>query len=211
RLITSLDLTPVRLAKWQDIIKRMFIPFDEKNQIHVQFEGFFDMEYIPVPHYEPRVGGVWPMLGHKRALQSQVIKQADVVMMMALIGDEVGSHEVMLNNWNTYYPRCDQGSSLSPAIHAWVAARLGLGEEAYHMFEHATSIDLKDNKGNVRDGIHGAACGGLWQAIALGFCGLTLGANGPMVDHPRLPTHWKSVTFSVYYRGEKQTFTVTHP
>jgi len=211
RLIASLHLTPVRLAKWQDIINRMFIPFDEKNQIHVQFEGFFDMEYIPVPHYEPRVGGVWPMLGHKRALQSQVIKQADVVMMMALIGDEVGSHEVMLNNWNTYYPRCDQGSSLSPAIHAWVAARLGLDDEAYHMFEHATSIDLKDNKGNVRDGIHGAACGGLWQAIALGFCGLTLGANGPMVDNPRLPAHWKSVTFSVYYRGEKQTFTVTHP
>jgi trehalose/maltose hydrolase-like predicted phosphorylase len=211
RLVTSLNLTPDRLTKWQDIINRMYIPFDEQKQIHVQFDGFFDMEYIPVPNYEPRVGGVWPMLGHHRALQSQVIKQADVVMMMALLGDAVGSRQVMLNNWNTYYPRTDHGSSLSPAIHAWVAARLGLTDEAYHMFEHAAMIDLQDNKGNVRDGIHGAASGGLWQAIVFGFCGLEIDKNGELKLDPKLPDHWKQVKFSVYYRGKKQNITLTNP
>ncbi|MEQ8671625.1 MAG: hypothetical protein RLP44_07430 [Aggregatilineales bacterium] len=204
RLIDQLNLTDTRIAKWQDIIQRMYLPFDEDKQIHIQFDGFFDMEYIPVQKYEPRVGGIWGFLGHERALESQVIKQADVVMLMALLGDEVGSPEVLLNNWETYYPRCDHGSSLSPAMHAWVAARLGLVDEAYSMFEHAAAIDLEDNKGNVSDGIHGAASGGLWQALVFGFCGLHLTDEGPKLD-PKLPPHWKSIRFNVVYQGKPFT------
>ncbi len=211
RMGVQLGLTPTRLDQWRDIITRMVLPFDAARQIHVQFDGFFDLEYIPVPRYEPRVGGVWPILGHERALASQVIKQADVVMMMALLGDEIGPREVMLNNWNTYYPRTDHGSSLSPAVHAWVAARLDLPEVAYEMFDHAAHIDLNDNKGNVRDGIHGAACGGLWQAVVFGFCGLHIAADGTLKTDPRLPEHWQSVSFSVRYQGERLPFTVKRP
>lgn len=210
RLTEALGLTPERLAKWSDIIDRMYIPFDHEKQRHIQFDGFFDLEYIPVPNYEPRVGGVWGMLGHQRALQSQVIKQADIVMLMALLGDAVGSREVMLNNWHTYYPRTDHGSSLSPAMHAWVAARLGLMEDAVYMFDHAAAIDLEDNKGNVRDGIHGAASGGLWQAVVFGFCGLHLKDGQPALD-ARLPPHWRRVKFSVYYRGQRHEFQVENP
>jgi len=209
RLAGQLTLTEDQFARWRDIINRMYIPFDAEKQIHIQFDGFFDMEYIPVTKYEPRVGGIWGFLGHQRALQSQVIKQADIVMLMALLGHEVGSPDVMRNNWDTYFPRCDHGSSLSPAMHAWVAARLGIMEEAYPLFEHAAAIDLEDNKGNVPDGIHGAACGGLWQAVVFGFCGLHLTENGPALD-PKLPPHWRRVTFNVVYRGERRQFVVEH-
>jgi trehalose/maltose hydrolase-like predicted phosphorylase len=211
RLVTALDLTPQRLAHWADIIAHMFIPFDEQQQIHIEFPGFFDMEYIPVPHYSPRTTSVQAILGHPRTIQSQVIKQADVVLLMALLGDEVGSPEVQMNNWNTYFPRTDHGSSLSPATHAWVAARLGLDETAYEMLHHAAHIDLQDNKGNVRDGIHAAACGGVWQAIIFGFCGLHIAENDDLATAPRLPEHWRKVSFSVYYRGQKRDFTVTNP
>ena len=217
RLMASLDLTEERLAKWQDIIERMYIPFDHEQQIHVQFPGFFDMEYIPVPKYEPRTSSVQAILGHARSIQTQVIKQADVVMMMALLGESVGApdgtdvRQVMLNNWNTYYPRTDHGSSLSPAMHAWVAARLDLPEEAYEMFHHAAHIDLHDNKGNVKDGIHAAACGGVWQALVFGFCGLKLDEHDQPVLDPHLPEHWRQVRFAVYYRGEKRVFTVENP
>ncbi len=211
RLVAQLNLTPERLAKWADIIDRMYIPFDQEKQIHIQFPGFFEMEYIPVPDYTPRTSSVQAILGHARSIQTQVIKQADVVMMMALLGDAVGSHEVMVNNWNTYYPRTDHGSSLSPAMHAWVGARLGLMEEAYDMFHHAAHIDLHDNKGNVRDGMHAAACGGVYQALLFGFCGLQLGDDGPKIVEPRLPEHWKQVSFGVYYRGKRHTFVVKNP
>jgi kojibiose phosphorylase len=211
RLIAQLKLTPERLDKWADIIERMYIPFDEAQQIHIQFPGFFDMEYIPVPQYTPRTSSVQAILGHARSIQTQVIKQADVVMMMALLGDAVGSRQVMINNWNTYYPRTDHGSSLSPAMHAWVGARLALMDDAYEMFHHAAHIDLHDNKGNVRDGMHAAACGGVYQALLFGFCGLQLTDDGPKVVDPRLPEHWKQVSFGVYYRGQRHTFVVKHP
>ncbi len=211
RLVDLLMLTDARLQKWRDIIRRMYIPFDDEKQIHIQFPGFFDLEYIPVPDYEPRTLSVQAILSHARSIQTQVIKQADVVMLMALLGDQVGSREVMLNNWNTYYPRTDHGSSLSPAIHAWVAARLGLDELAYELFEHAAAIDLKDNKGNIRDGIHGAASGGLWQALIFGFCGLHLTDSGELALDARLPQRWKRVSFNVYYRGEKRHFSVKNP
>jgi kojibiose phosphorylase len=184
RLTAALGLTRERLDKWHDIIANMYIPFDEAKQIHVQFPGFFDMEYIPVPDYTPRVTSVQAILGHHRTIQTQVIKQADVVALMALLGDTFDApgggdiQQIKLNNWNTYYPRCDHGSSLSPAMHAWVAARLGLSDEAYELFDHAVHIDLSDNKGNVRDGIHAAACGGVWQAVVFGFCGLHFDAQG---------------------------------
>jgi trehalose/maltose hydrolase-like predicted phosphorylase len=212
RLTEALSLTEERLARWRDIIQHMFIPFDNQKQIHIQFPGFFDLEYIPVPHYEPRTMSVQAILGHHRTVQTQVIKQSDVVMLMALLGEAAGTSEVLLNNWNTYFPRTDHGSSLSPAIHAWVASRLGLDAVASKLFHHAAGIDLNDNKGNVRDGIHGAACGGLWQAIVFGFCGLRLDDDGDgLVLEPRLPAHWRKVTFHVYYRGERQEFSVENP
>lgn len=211
RLEQALDLSETRLSRWRDIIEKMYIPFDEQRQIHIEFPGFFEMEYIPVHLYEPRQASVQAILGHPRTIQSQVIKQADVVMLIALLGDDLAPREVLMNDWNTYYPRTDHGSSLSPAIHARVAARLGLDEVAFEMFEHAAGIDLRNNKGNVRDGIHGAACGGIWQAVVFGFCGLRLdGENGPIVE-PRLPAHWREVSFKVYYRGAQRHFTVRHP
>ncbi len=210
RLTEALDLSATRLHHWHDIIARMFIPFDAEKRIHIQFDGFFDMEYIPVPHYEPRTASVQAILGHARSTQTQVIKQADVVMLMALLGDALAPRDVLLNNWHTYYPRTDHGSSLSPAVHAWVAARLGLDDEAYHMFQHAAGIDLNDNKGNVQDGIHGAACGGVWEAVVLGLCGLHLGEDGPQVA-PRLPQHWKQVSFTVCYRGQSYHFDIKNP
>ncbi len=211
RLTRALDLNPARLAKWNDIIAKMYIPFDEAERRHIQFPGFFDMEFIPVPHYQPRTASVQAILGHARSIQTQVIKQADVVMLMALLGDELAPHDVLVNNWNTYYPRTDHGSSLSPAMHAWVAAMLGLNEEAYDEFEHAAAIDLQDNKGNVRDGIHGAASGGVIQAVLFGFCGLKIDDAGQLTATPRLPAHWKSVSFTVYYRGRRRHFTVRNP
>lgn len=219
RLIAVLDLTPERLDHWQDVINRMYIPFDREKAIHIQFPGFFEMEYIPVPHYEPRTTSVQAILGHARSIQTQVLKQADVVMMMALLRENISVPEgydvrqVMLNNWNTYYPRTDHGSSLSPAMHAWVAARLGqidplLNEVAYEMYHHAAHIDLHDNKGNVKDGIHAAACGGVWQAAVFGFCGLHIRDDGELAVSPNLPMHWRQVTFKVSYRGKVQTFVV---
>lgn len=210
RLKRALDLSTRRLAHWRDVMLKMYIPFDDAKLIHIQFPGFFDMEYIPVPDFEPRTMSVQAILGHHRSTQTQVIKQADVVMLMSLLGDELAAREVLMNNWNTYYPRTDHGSSLSPAVHARVAAWLGMSELAYELFDHAVHIDLNDNKGNVRDGIHAAACGGVWQAVVFGFAGLHINEVDELAADPRLPAHWKRLSFTIYFRGEKRAITLNN-
>jgi kojibiose phosphorylase len=64
-------------------------------------------------------------------------------------------------------------------------------------------------KGNVRDGIHAAASGGVWQAIAFGFVGLSLDARGELQVKPNLPSHWRSVTLRAYHRGQLKTIRLT--
>ena len=206
-LAVALDLDDTAFSHWQDVIDHLTIPFDEERQVYIQFDNFFDLAPVDVLAFEPRVASLQSVFGHEPTQKLQIIKQADVVMMIALLGEQLGDKAALRRNWDTYYPMCDQGSSLSPAAHAWVAARLGLVNLARDLFEHAASIDLRDNKGNARDGIHGAACGGLWQAIAFGFAGLHLTDDGPALD-PHLPPGWDRLRFSVRYHGERYTFTI---
>jgi len=200
-LADRLGFSESERAHWQNVIERIYLPFDSERQIHVQFDGFFDLKPVDVLAYEPRVHSLQSIFGYEATLSLRVIKQADVVMLIALLGEDLAPQDVLLNDWHTYYPLCDHGSSLSPAVHAWVAARLGFDELAYDLFLHAAGIDLLDNKGNSRDGIHGAACGGLWQAIVLGFAGLHLTDHGPVAS-PRLPSHWRRLKFCMCYHGQ---------
>ncbi|MFW5691828.1 MAG: glycoside hydrolase family 65 protein [Chloroflexota bacterium] len=208
RLGAQLGITEDRLSSWQAISDKMWINITEDG-VFEQFENFFQrLKPINLPDYTPRTTNMDWILGYERTQTARVIKQADVVMLMALLGDALGDRAFLLRNWDAYYPVVDHGSSLSPAIHAWVAARLGLLEKAYDMFMYAATIDLNDNKGNVRDGIHAASCGGVWQAVIFGFCGLYLTPDGPAVK-PSLPEHWRRVAFNVKYHGKTYNFEIT--
>jgi kojibiose phosphorylase len=209
RLGSALDMTPSRLEKWTDVAARIYIPMQEEDgAVLEQFEGFFDrLKPINLEDYTPRTTNMDWILGHRKTQVSRVIKQADVVMLLALLGHELGDRAFLKRNWDVYYPVVDHGSSLSPSIHAWVAARLGDIEEAYRLFIHSATIDLEDHKGNVRDGIHGASCGGVWQALVFGFCGLQAAADGLKVE-PRLPAHWRRVSFKVWHHGRQVTISI---
>jgi kojibiose phosphorylase len=178
--------------------------------VYEQFEGYFERERINVSAYSPRAANLDMVLGHKRTNASQVIKQADVIMLIALLGKALGDHEELLRNWHAYVPNTAHDSSLSPAIHAWVGAQLGLIDEAYEFWMKSAGLDLENNKGNVRDGIHAAACGGLYQAIVFGFCGLHLDENGDWHTRPYLPRWWKSIRFTLYHHGQKHRVLVTN-
>lgn len=201
-LVEQLDLTDERLAHWRDVAGKMVIPRYEPLDVYEQFDGFFEMETIDVPAYEPRVINMDVIIGHERTQRTQVLKQADVVMLIALLGDALGSPEELRRNWDVYLPRTAHDSSLSPAIHARVAARLGMVEEAYQFWLKSAGLDLDNNKGNVRDGIHAAASGALWQAIVFGFAGLSVDGDTWRLD-PKLPPWWRSVTFTFYHHGQR--------
>ena len=77
-----------------------------------------------------------------------------------------------LANLRYYEPITSHGSSLSPGIHAALAARLGQVGMAAEAFRMAADIDLSDNMGNAARGLHMATMGGLWQAAVMGFGGV---------------------------------------
>ncbi len=95
-------------------------------------------------------------------------------------------------------------------MHAWVGSRLGMMDEAYEMLMYAASMDLEDAKGNVEDGIHAAAAGGLWEAVIFGFAGIRLDRNGDLVVDPHLPDHWRSVSFRLCIHGQQRTIRLTN-
>jgi len=174
---------------------------DERTGLFEQFAGYFGLEPIDLAAYEPRTAPMDVLLGHERTQHSQVIKQADVVLLLALLWNRFTPQQHAAN-FCYYEPRSGHGSSLSPAVHALVAARLGDMDLAERYFHQAAAIDLDDTMGNAAGGIHIATLGGLWQAVAFGFAGLSLCRDGLRFD-PHLPRSWRALRFPLHWRGRR--------
>jgi trehalose/maltose hydrolase-like predicted phosphorylase len=197
----GLGITPSELAAWRDVAARLLSGLDERSGLLEQFAGFFALEPIDLAAYTPRTAPMDVLLGRERTQRSQVIKQADVVMLLALLWDRYDA-ALRLANFRYYEPRCGHGSSLSPAIHALIAARLGDVALAERYFHQAAAIDLDDTMGNAAGGVHIATLGGLWQAALFGFGGISPTTAGLRCD-PHLPAAWRALGFSVQWRGRQ--------
>jgi trehalose/maltose hydrolase-like predicted phosphorylase len=138
------------------------------------------------------------VIGRERTQRSQVVKQADVVSLIALLPEEFPGATAE-RNFRHYEPRCAHGSSLSAGMHALVAARLGDAEMALRYLRETAATDL-DLDPNSAGGVRIAGLGALWQAVMLGFAGLSLRGDTLAID-PRLPPKWRSLSFRVCWRG----------
>lgn len=198
-----LDITPERLAHWKDVIEKLTILHDPATGLMEQFEGFFELDEVDWPQYEGRTRSMQAIFGVEGANQYQVVKQADVLLLLCLLRDEY-DQKTWQANWDYYVPRTDHsyGSSLGPATHAWAACEMGKPEEAYEYFMLGASADLWNIRGNASDGMHAASAGGLWQALAFGFAGLRLTDDGYALN-PQLPGHWTRLAFNFLLRGEQ--------
>ena len=210
-LAQQLQLTPELLLRWQTAIAQIYIPNDATTGIIEQFEGFFQLKDINLRDYEPRDRSMQAVLGIDETNHRQVLKQPDVLMLLYLMRDTLAaSDDVLQKNWDYYAPRTDitYGSSLTPAIHAILAARLG-SADAYQQFMQAAMVDLDNNRGNTTDGIHAASAGGVWQAAVFGFGGIQLKDNGPVAT-PNLPATWTRLKFKLHWCGTWHNFNLTH-
>jgi kojibiose phosphorylase len=197
----QLSITPAELALWRDVAARLETGLVPASGLLEEFAGFFQLEQIDLAAYTPRTAAMDVLLGRERTQQSQVIKQADVIMLLALLWERYPTL-VRAANFRYYEPRCGQGSSLSPAMHALVAARLGDVALAAHYFDQASAIDLADTMGNAASGVHIATLGGLWQAVAFGFGGISFTQSGIRCD-PQLPATWQVLRFPIQWRGRR--------
>jgi kojibiose phosphorylase len=202
----KLNITATHLEKWADIIDKILILHNKETGLIEEFEGFFAREDINLADYEPRTRSRQAILGIEGANQRQVLKQADVLMLMYLLRDKY-DRQTLQKNWDYYEPRTDHtyGSSLGPAIHAILACDLDKLDEAYTHFMRAALVDLEDVRGNANEGIHAASAGGVWQAIVFGFAGVKLTENGPVAT-PKLPPGWTRLKFRFQWRDRLYEF-----
>src|SRR4029079_12036068 len=149
------------------------------------------------------------LIGKQRIERSQIVKQPDVIMALYLLWDRI-SPEARDANFRYYEPRTGHGSSLSPPIHAAVAARLGETEKAVKYFQQTCAIDLGETSSYAARGIHIGALGGLWQAAVMGFSGLSVSPEGVSLS-PRLPAEWRRIVFAVRWHGRPQDFALETP
>jgi kojibiose phosphorylase len=193
--------------EWAGVARRIYTGLDENTGLYEQFRGYFDLEDIDLTPYESRTAPIEVLLGRDRIARSKVVKQPDVLMLIYLLWDRMPEH-VRRVNFDYYEPRCGHGSSLSPAIHALIAARLGYTTLADRYFRQAAEIDLANNMGNAAAGVHMGALGGLWQAAVFGFAGLHLTERGPQL-HPKLPASWRSLSMRFFWRQRSYELTLS--
>ncbi|HZM85523.1 MAG TPA: glycosyl hydrolase family 65 protein, partial [Blastocatellia bacterium] len=196
---TGLKLSEVE--EWKRAAENMYIPFDAATGIYPQDDSFLDREPWD---FKNTPAEKYPLLLFYHPLniyRHQVIKQADVILAMFLLGHEF-SLEEKKRNFEFYDPLTTGDSSLSSCIEAIVALEVGEFDKAVEYMRAALLMDLADVGGNVKDGCHIASMGGTWIALAYGFGGLR-DHDGSLSFRPqRPPEDQASVRFPITYRGQ---------
>lgn len=172
-----------------------------KKGIFEEFDGYFNKKYVRLKNIHKNIIPEAPIrIKVKDFNKTQFVKQADVLMFLYLLSG-VYSTGIVKKNYEYYIKRTLHKSSLSPAIHAIMASRVGDNARAYKYFEKALYIDLQDFYGNTVNGIHAASLGGVWQSVINGFAGVQI-INGKILSiNPNLPQGWRSLKFTLKWNN----------
>ncbi len=207
-LVHKTKVTLSEVDQWREAAENMFIPYDQKRQIHLQDDDFlslkpWDLKQLPRDKF--------PLLLHYHPLviyRHRVIKQADLVLAMFLLGNEF-TKDQKKRNFDYYDPLTTGDSSLSACIQSIIAAEVGYLDKARDYFIYASLVDLADIAGNVRDGVHIASIGGTWMALVNGFAGMR-DYNGVLSFNPTLDgEQLRRLQFPLTIRGNLLQVEVT--
>ncbi len=186
-------------AKFNDIVEKMYFAHDDKLQIFLQQDGYLDKEQILVkdlPASERPINQKWSW---DRILRSCYIKQADVLQGLYFFEDQYDL-DTLRRNYDFYEPRTVHESSLSPCVHAIIAAKLGDEARAYEFYLRTARLDLDDYNNDTEDGCHITSMAGTWMAVVEGFGGMRV-RDGKLSFQPFLPAKWQSFSFNIGFRG----------
>ncbi|WP_195525953.1 glycoside hydrolase family 65 protein [Lacticaseibacillus rhamnosus] len=198
-IVAALAVTDQEKRHWQAIIDQMYYTTDKKLEIFVQQDGFLDKDIRPVstiPDAQRPINQHWSW---DRILRSPFIKQADVLQGLYFLNDRF-SHAEKERNFDFYEPLTVHESSLSPSIHAILAAELGKMDTAVALYARTARLDLDDYNHDTQDGLHITSMSGSWLAIVQGFAGMRYD-HDRLRFRPQLPKNWRRYQFKLTYRG----------
>ena len=194
------DITKEETQQWLHIAQNIYLPYSEKYGVYLQQDGFLDKDLKPVsaiPAEERPLNQHWSW---DRILRSPYIKQADTLQGFYFFEDHFTKEELQ-KHYEFYEPFTVHESSLSPCVHSVLASALGKTDEAYTLYLRTARLDLDDYNKEVHEGLHITSMAGTWLSIVEGFAGMRV-KNDELHFTPRLPKHWKSLSFKVIFQGE---------
>jgi trehalose/maltose hydrolase-like predicted phosphorylase len=211
------------LALWQEMSRRMFVPFHGDGIIS-QFEGYGELEELDWDAYRAKYGNIQRLDRILRAEgddpnRYKITKQADTVMLFFLFShDEL--HEIFgrlgydyrddtaMRNVAYYDRRTSHGSTLSFVTHAGVLAALD-PESSWEGFLVALRSDADDIQGGTtKEGIHVGVMAGTLDVMQRCYAGTHVRGDVLHFD-PRLPGQLDGLSFPIQFRQTPMLVTVT--
>jgi len=208
-LAQETKLDPTEISEWKRAADQMYVPFDPEKGIHLQDDEFlekkpWDFNSVPPDKY--------PLLLHFHPLviyRHQVIKQADIVLAMLLLGNQF-SLDQKRRNFDFYDPLTTGDSSLSVSVQSILAFELGYLEKARKYLEYAVLMDLADVAANVDQGCHLACMGSIWMAAVYGAAGMR-DYNGRISFAPYVGEKLERLTIPLQIRGQRLLLEIDRP
>ena len=187
-LTTRLGLSTEEITRWDDISRRMIVPFHDDGIIS-QFEGYEKLRELDWKDYRARYDNIQRLdlileAENDSTNRYKLSKQADVLMLFYLFSaEELGElferlgypfeYETIPRNITYYVDRASYGSTLCRVAHAWVLARSDRKQHAMDFFLEALQSDVSDvQHGTTAEGIHLGAMAGtvdLVQRVSTGI------------------------------------------
>jgi maltose phosphorylase len=206
--IEKTELKPQEPEQWKEMAIKMRIPKDEQTGIYEQHAGYFDLPHVDLQHFPPAQIPVYKHWAYVKIFRHNMVKQPDVLNLMYFFSQDYTLEEKRAN-YEFYEARTIHESSLSPSLHAILAAELGKMDEAYTFFSYGARMDLDNYNRNTDQGLHVTSAAGVWASMIYGFGGMQ--SDGEVLSfHPTLPPQWKSYRFRVCYKEAILEIRVDH-
>ncbi|MGV3740873.1 MAG: glycoside hydrolase family 65 protein [Burkholderiaceae bacterium] len=209
-----LDLQETELERWDEISRKLHIPFHGDNIIS-QFDGFeqlleFSEDMLPPSLAKERTDWALGAIGRSTD-EFQLTKQADVLALFYLLPeaeviallDRMGyrfDHAALLRTAHYYLDRTVHDSSLSHVVYAGALARVD-PELSWKLYQQVLHTDLNPLKGeSIAEGVHLGAMGGSLDILQRRYLGISACADGLHID-PALPAALGRVRLTIHFRG----------
>ncbi len=222
-LVAQLGLSAEEFERWNDISRRMLVPFHDDGIIS-QFEGYEKLLELDWQDYRSRYGNIQRLdlilEGEgDSANRYKLAKQADVLMLFYLFSaeelnelferlDYPFEYETIPKNIAYYVDRSSLGSTLSRVVYAWVLARSDRAR-ATRFFEQALQSDVADiQQGTAAEGVHLGAMAGTVDLVQRVSTGIEIKGDVLRLN-PQLPQDVDRLDMRMRYRGHSLDLRLT--
>ncbi|MDT5010611.1 MAG: alpha,alpha-trehalase [Mycobacterium sp.] len=213
-LLEALGLHSAELAHWDEVSRRMYVPFHDG--VISQFEGYGDLAELDWDRLRQQYGNIQRLdrileAEHDDVNRYKASKQADALMLLYLMSatelcellDRLGyrfAADQVPKMVDYYMDRTSHGSTLSGVVHTWVLARANR-DRAMEFFQQALKSDVSDIQGGTTsEGIHLAAMAGTVDLMQRCFTGLETRSNR-IILNPHWPESLGVLAMPIHYRG----------